>query len=302
MFGSLLIGMNVIEISDIITNLPSYTSITSVFYKNGFIYILSDQRSFSRYDPITNTSQTLISSGYPHSKLSFDGVYFYFIDFHGAVSKTDGLSTPATIDYSLSYSYVPYAIANDNFLFVSANNLLRKYNKSDGAFISEVSELTDEASWVVDNNYIYHSRAGTNKVVKLSTTDLSLISTYSLPNGFISSMTLTPSAIWVTAKPNYLYRINKLSGIVTEFHVSGYSTIYKDVELDIFITYIPEINKLIVSCGDEGVIKYINQNAVNDSDLILKTTTVGDQPMQVTYGGGSLFVANFYSNFLTKIT
>jgi hypothetical protein len=114
---------------------------------------------------------------------------------------------------------------------------------------------------------------------------LDLDSTEVVPLPAVGSyLTLTPDHIWVTAKPDKLYRIEKatpgvgVSRVIDVFTVSGLESRTWYLA---YVEYLPEIGVVVLSRALENKVSLINQFATSGSDLIQTSVDLLGQPRQV---------------------
>lgn len=144
-----------------------------------------------------------------------------------------------------------------------------------------------ELSWATADLYIHSLDLDSTEVVSLPAVG--------------SYLTLTPDHIWVTAKPDKLYRIEKatpgvgVSRVIDVFTVSGLESRFLYLA---YVEYLPEIGVVVLSRALETKVSLINQFATSDYDLIQTSVDLLGQPRQVAgYSPTEAFVTTSAGTF-----
>lgn len=199
--------------------------------------------------------------------------------------KSDGTNVWVSNKHHSLYRYIPPLtfIAFAGFwgefshfgssIYALSGGYLRKFNKLTGG--DEVYISSEGSGHIMaDASGVYYINETSLKITSL---DLSETEVISLP-GVGSHIALTPTNIWVTGKPDKVYRINKMTKEVTAYTVSGLET--SDAR-DAYIQYVPQVPALILSRAMIEQLSVINEKATNSSTLLLYSQTTNGQPREV---------------------
>lgn len=254
--GNLFTDSNPLIVGNIVTKvlLPGRTA-SLTFYSGGLGNIVSDRTKFwltnrtyslnicnVSVDPVT---QTIIDTAGYFGNFCFYGDYIYIPDSLYRIKKIDKLTGANISTFTGLASYWGSIKADSSGVYLLGDGLTGAPGSNTNLIVSSLSSV-----WVA---------------------------TITLPS-IGSYLTLSPDYIWVTAKPDKLYRIAKSDYSITSFTVSGLIT----SDQAAYIEYLPDIPCLLLSQGSANTVSLINEVAGSEVDLITSTISVPGIPYQIT--------------------